>query len=630
MRLVQRVMLPESRPAHLAEVFLSGLLQHTRPISATSEYEFVEGVQEVLRGTLRRSDTSRVHDEVSAYLAAHAGDARDTPALAVLPSGQGNHTLDTPGRPFAEIVLRGESHIPRPDPQHGQPSSDQDLLLSGDRPRSDLARNERSRERVRNELVVSIVNVLAGSPTVGQATSREVWRDLLADELGSPVEPHVGDRLRPWLSAVVRACTTVVDGLSCLCRSLEYVEQQSPTVAALWPLVDEWEAIDFFDYADLGDLRPVLSTLWFSDLDAMARRASRSRVQELPWWCRTAWQTFLRLAGENVRVGELPPSMAFLALAADRLMEEGRTDAAELVRRFNRDRAQELGLAVPLADWQHTGFPQPAPSLVPAYVLIQVEPDRLEPEHFYLSYWYQSDPEGWHPVRGKTARLNREELPGAVERLIEEVEARWADLRRPVVLEFVLPWELVNEPVEWWWKESDSAYPTPLALDYQVVVRSLERLQRPAWHRPWHSRWRQLREHPERCRAHWSKPSPDGSHFFRLERELKEDPGVVILILSRPPSEDSGTGHRELLAGLRAGVPVMIWQRGDCTDAAFREAVGRLVQGFDLGSLTADVRRLRNEALALGPDGWDQHVGRHLTILLDDPERKPGPPGPAV
>ncbi|MFF3347293.1 hypothetical protein [Streptomyces sp. NPDC002779] len=486
----------------------------------------------------------------------------------------------------------------------------------------------RGPERVRNELAVAIVDTLQESATVKQASSRELWREMLAGELGSPVEPFSGDRLRPWLLQVVKACMTVVDGTACLVRSLEYVEQQSASVAALWPLVDEWEAVDFFNSADLGHLRPVLESVRSAELAAMARRASRSRVQELPSWCQTGWQVFLRLAGENSPPGELPPSMAFLALSADRLMEEGRAEAAEELRRFNRGRAQELCVEDRLAEWQHSEFPQPPPSLVPAYLMIQFEPDRNEADRYYLSHWRQSDSEGWHPVRGETVHLGRAELPGAVELLIEESEERWADLRQPVILEFVLPWELLNEPVEWWAKDSGHPEPTPLAMDYPVFVRSLERLQRAAWHRAWHHKWRQLKERPADSHPHWGRPPQDGAYFFHLERELKEDRQAVCLVLSEPPGDDSGTGRREVLAGLRAGVPAMIWHRTDCSDAGFQDAIGEILQDRGLGSLAESVCKWRNDALALGPERWDGHVGRHLAILLDDPERKPGPTGP--
>ncbi|MGW7612181.1 VMAP-C domain-containing protein [Streptomyces sp. NPDC054766] len=485
---------------------------------------------------------------------------------------------------------------------------------------------ERSPTRVRNELVVSIVDALQDSDTVNQASTRELWREMLADELGSPVDSFGGDRLRPWLLHLVKMLTDVGDGLACLVRTLEYVEPHSATVAALGPLVDEWAAVEFFSHADLNDLRPVLLSLPSSDLAAMARRASRSRVQELPPWCRTAWQVFLRLAGEQLPAGELPPSMAFLALCADLLVEEGRADAAERLRRFNRRQAFDLGVADLLADWQHSQFLQPAPSLVPAYLIIQFQPDGIEADQYYVSHWRQSDSEGWHPVRGETVRVRRDDLPTTVERLVEETEDRWADLRQPVAIEFVLPWELINEPVEWWSKESGSLSPTPLALDYPVVVRSLERLQRAAWHRPWHNKWRQLRERPADSHSHRSRPDQDGAYIFNLERELRDDSHAVCLVLSKPPGDDSGTGLRELQAGLRAGVPAIIWHRTDSSDPAFQDALAEILEDRGLGGLAARVGKWRKEALALGPGGWDQHVGRHLAILLDDPERKPGPP----
>jgi hypothetical protein len=72
----------------------------------------------------------------------------------------------------------------------------------------------------------------------------------------------------------------------------------------------------------------------------------------------------------------------------------------------------------------------------------------------------------------------------------------------------------------------------------------------------------------------------------------------------------------------------MIWHRSDCSDPAFQDAIGEILQDRGLGSLADRVARWRSDALALGPEEWDAHVGRHLAILLDDPERKPGPTGP--
>lgn len=497
------------------------------------------------------------------------------------------------------------------------------MTVAGDREVTGV--EGRSPARVRNELVAEVVDVLQQSNAMRNTAGSELVLRMLGEELGAPVELERSGLLRTELLQLVEHCAGFPDGLTVLVRCLKYVEQQSAAVTALRRLVDEWEAVDFYEGADLHPLRPALLEMRSrASLMAMARRASRSRTQELPVWCDTAWAVFLRLAGDNAAANELPVSMAFLSLAADQLMEDGKAEAAEELRRWNRKQALARGLEDRMAEWQHTGVALPPPSLVPAYLMIQFEPDGVDTDRYFLSHWRQSDAEGWHPVPGEPVHLHRDELPSEVERLVEQTEERWSDLRQPVVLEFILPWELLGEPVEWWNKESDSTSPTPLVLDYTVLLRSFERLRKASWHRPWHNKWRRLKEQPANSSAYRNRP---GSSHFHLERELKEDEQAVCLVLSEPPGGDSPTSRQEFEAGLRAGIPAMIWHRGDCSDPAFREAVADIVQDRGLGSLLERTERWRREALAVGPEGWDNHVGRHLAILLDDPERRPGPPG---
>lgn len=486
----------------------------------------------------------------------------------------------------------------------------------------------RSPARVRNELVAEVVDVLQDSPTMRHSTSADLLVTMLGQELGHPLELSRSEMLRPWLLQLVEQCARFPDGLPCLVRCLGYVEQQSTGVTTLQRLVDEWEAVDFFDGTDVRSLRPVLEEMRSSvALTAMVRRASRSRIQELPPWCDTGWAIFLRLAGDNSVAGELPVSMAFLSLAAELLMEDGNARVAEQLRRWNRRQAGIWGLEDQMAEWQRTDVIRPSLSPVPAYLMIQFEPDGVDPDRYYLSHWLAhwrpSDAAGWHPLPGETLHLHRDELRSKVEQLVEQTEERWWDLRQPVVLEFILPWELLNEPVEWWHKEADSASPIPLVMDYAVLLRSLERLRRVAWHRPWHNRWRQFKEQPADSHAYWNHP---GQSHFHLERELKEDERAVCLVLSEPPNGESSSSRQEFLAALRAGIPAMVWHRSDCSDPAFKEAVADIVQDRGLSGLLERTTRWRREALAMGPEGWDDHVGRHLAILLDDPDRKPGPP----
>lgn len=488
---------------------------------------------------------------------------------------------------------------------------------------------DRSAARVRNELMAEITRVLTTSETMRRQAGADMVIQDLTEELGprTRLDPRQDAPLGLWLRQLVKSCAAVDEGLQTLARCLGYAEQGSETVLALWRLVDEWEATAFFENADLRPLCPLLQTIRSTSLlTTLARRASHARTQELNVWCTTGWEVFLHLAGDNTAAGELPPAMAFLSLAAEHLVKEGRTQDAEELRRWNRRQAQLRGLMDEMAGWQHDGSAAPSiePSLHPAYLLIQLEPDGVDPDSYYVSHWRQSDTDGWHPIPGETVKLHRDELPGAVDRLIEEAEELWSDLRQPVVIEYILPWDLLGEPVEWWNKERDAPIPTPLVMDYTVVLRSFDRLRKGAWHRPWNNRWRQLKERPADSRSHWSLPDRSA---FHLERELKEDEQIVCLILSEPPGADSPAARQEFVAALRAGIPALLWDRSG-SGVAFREAAADIVRDRGLAGLLERTRRWRNEALALGPEGWDGHVGRHLALLLDDPERMPGPSAP--
>ncbi|AGM07148.1 caspase, EACC1-associated type [Amycolatopsis keratiniphila] len=102
MRLVQRVMLPKSTIAHLAEVFLGGLLQQSeqeRDPEAV-EYDFVPEVRAELNGYLLRDEALTVLRETSAFVSERLGQPFDFAAMLADPEG-----VELP-------VVRGDSSSP--------------------------------------------------------------------------------------------------------------------------------------------------------------------------------------------------------------------------------------------------------------------------------------------------------------------------------------------------------------------------------------------------------------------------------------------------------------------------------------------------------------------------------------
>jgi hypothetical protein len=414
-----------------------------------------------------------------------------------------------------------------------------------------------------------------------------------------------------------------------LVEVVQLLEAGTVNVPELRQLVDEWEVVDVLVERDWSQLRPALLPLCPPSLPRMFQRATGHRLPGPPEWCDNAWRVFVHLAGQNAGPDGLSPGLVFLVLLEQEVAEPR---VVELIRHRNQEVASAQKITAEYDERRAdllAGRDQPTETT--AYLVIQVEPEFGPGEEAaddgegtylltYVRQWHGSG--SWHSWPGPSCSVRREQLESAVERVIEKTEQDWWDRPGTVMIEFILPWALLNEDVDWWRKESRSTRPTALAMDYPIVVRSLERLRTRRWHRVWHERWRRLRSSPTQCRTYWSQPAGE-DYFTRLETELKADDQVVSLVLSEPPVGPGRTGQQEAEAALRAGLPVIIWHRADCGSVDFRAAVKRLISDRGLAQLPMRAKELRLAALGLEPDQRDSHIGRHLTVLWDDPERRP-------
>jgi hypothetical protein len=112
-QLVQEVMLDSPKQAHVAEVFLGGLLYRLGKQDESDldlvQYDFLPGVRDLLFRHVRRDDALLVLEKVSDYIGVHFGQARDFRALLAGIDMSGGFLVDPGSRPFAyvaEHVLR--------------------------------------------------------------------------------------------------------------------------------------------------------------------------------------------------------------------------------------------------------------------------------------------------------------------------------------------------------------------------------------------------------------------------------------------------------------------------------------------------------------------------------------------
>ncbi|MFJ5155471.1 hypothetical protein ACIQCF_28640 [Streptomyces sp. NPDC088353] len=255
-----------------------------------------------------------------------------------------------------------------------------------------------------------------------------------------------------------------------------------------------------------------------------------------------------------------------------------------------------------------------------ACLLVRLRP-LPDPDHSgerLLSYWWQIDGPEPYPVRGGDVRVDLADLPERVKTLVEEAETGWAYFwKEDLTLEFLLPRDLLDLPVERWAKQGFHGADGALGEDHPVVLRSLERMERADTHGRWAKRWDAL---VTACGGpvHWF-PDEGRAH-------LLTEPQPVMVVLSDPPGSggDGGPGVDELGESLRAGVPIVVWDRRGGVDPAFRDELRELSSRKGIHRLPDALRSLRIEAGGEDPaGGGSSTLGRHAALLWDDPYRLP-------
>jgi nucleoside phosphorylase len=251
-------------------------------------------------------------------------------------------------------------------------------------------------------------------------------------------------------------------------------------------------------------------------------------------------------------------------------------------------------------------------------LLIEIARDGINHERYRIASWIQERTGPWRPRPGP-GEANNLALGDAevfVASLVDqaEEESDWQTTTDPVTIEFLLPTGMLNLPVEWW-RTNSMNDEHPLCVDYEVVVRSLDRMINRKRRRMWVTRWSALLAEPGTTRAQWGENPRNEDALKAWGTRLRADGDVAMVVLSGPPARSPG--REELDMALRAGVPVILWDRED-NDTT--EVIRDLIRG-DPSTLPARAKALRAKAAAAPLEEQLQHAGRLVVLLWDDPDR---------
>jgi hypothetical protein len=378
------------------------------------------------------------------------------------------------------------------------------------------------------------------------------------------------------------------------------------------------EVLDLVPTQALTELRSHLADVMVPELATLVRRAVGPAVP-LPPPGAAVLDVVHHLADINADAVGFPPLLTFVELLARRL--GGRL--GDELRRWNDAQARSLRLEAELRARRATAT-SAADVAGQLHLLVVVEPDGIDPDRCLVSHWRQEDPEVWPPPRGEIRSAAVADLEHQVDDLVVSAEFAWASHDGPVALEIALPRALLTLPVHEWRKEYATGDPRPLYVDYPLVLRSLDRLKSPNWHRPWRQRWRTLMDDPHSATVCFSEPSNPGRRPHEMIAALEQGRQFAAMVLSDPPRAQPGPGDH-LTAALRSGLPAVLWQHGGSSEG-LKEVVARLAEHGGLAELPARAQALRRRASSGASEAEiarldDEVVIHGLVVLWDDPRR---------
>ncbi|SEG16258.1 hypothetical protein SAMN04489712_103449 [Thermomonospora echinospora] len=326
------------------------------------------------------------------------------------------------------------------------------------------------------------------------------------------------------------------------------------------------------------------------------------------------------LEDATVGLDGVPPLLAFV----ENLAAHADEPIAGALRAWSERFARRLGLEPGTAHAIRGRVERAPRSIGPrSYLIIEFRPDAVDADRYLTSAWLQID-----DAHGAMLRCDDEDpLPRTrFPRVIEELltDPRVVNRPRPeLIVEFVLPRSLLCVPLDQI-RVDIEGLERRLGIEYPIVVRSFDRMRKPALHHNWRRKWNWLRDNPARagmCRL----PRHADFDEERLYNTLVSDESSVCLALAFIPRNEYESPPDELEVGLHAGVPIAVWCRWEREPGRFFAEVQEL-WGQGALELPESVLALRRKALrALDETAAENHLGFQLTLMFDDADRLPEP-----
>jgi hypothetical protein len=324
------------------------------------------------------------------------------------------------------------------------------------------------------------------------------------------------------------------------------------------------------------------------------------------------------------------PKATELTEILNQLQEMPHQNLLEFVAHLVRDSRipptsrQKLSTLTPSETNRQRTYPKPLHS----YLLIQLRPQGIEQP--LVKAWFIPDDTVQDPLeRFKSLKVDEqqaeipyvgEQMPTLLSNLLQQCfEEYLRGEPTDLTVEVFLPRDRLCEQVEKWeYKDSENLSIT-IGSEYSVVVRSYERLKklRKAQGSYWQKNWLKVQEL-------W-KDIPCNEDVMMLEKTYFEPSKLRKLLVEKIVLKVCCTLSESDLNGLlsavhSAGTPIVLLSRCDLLSLKNGTEFHKLLENGPLHELAIRLKKQRQSA---ENEGDEMHLGNHLVLLWDDPNRIP-------
>ncbi|MDJ0698184.1 effector-associated domain EAD1-containing protein [Mastigocoleus sp. MO_188.B34] len=249
-------------------------------------------------------------------------------------------------------------------------------------------------------------------------------------------------------------------------------------------------------------------------------------------------------------------------------------------------------------------------------LIVILRPSQQYKKSYLIKAWFipngepgKSNPEtgeGYIPVTPEEEghkKFEEKEIANLLTFCFHQVYQEPTFSRDRMSIEFFLPYELLNQPIDDW-KIADEGYPpSPIGIEYKVIVRSYKRLNEYIYRNDWEYKWNNFKQFPcSKCFVCGDDCCSDKLYSKLLDK------GIAVCKLIKPPSQ-------EIFKFIdRSAIPVALWIREELQNLDTQGEIDKLFES----SIIQLPERVKEKRLQAARDKRT-HVGHHISLLWENP-----------